>query len=76
MNFGITMADYVVIIVGTIIMLIMEAIDEYGIGTKKLIEKQKVIIQWILLMISILTITIFGICRGNYIASEFIYKQF
>ena len=76
MNFGITMADYVAIIVGTIIMLIMEAIDEYGIGTKKLIEKQKVIIQWILLMISILTITIFGICRGNYIASEFIYKQF
>lgn len=76
MNFGITVADYAVIIIGTIVMLIMEAIDEYGVGTKKLVEKQKPIIQWILLMVSILTITIFGICRGNYIASEFIYKQF
>ncbi|MBR4111167.1 MAG: MBOAT family protein [Clostridia bacterium] len=76
MNFGITVTDYIVIIVGTMIMLIMEAIDEYGVGTKKILEKKKVIIQWILLMISILTITVFGICRGNYIASEFIYKQF
>ena len=76
MNFGITMTDYIVIIVGTIVMLIMEAIDEYGLGTKKLVEKQKSIIQWVLIMISILTLTVFGICRGNYIASEFIYKQF
>ena len=76
MNFGITVTDYIVIIIGTIVMLIMEAIDEYGVGTKKLVGKQKVIVQWMLLMISILTITIFGICRGNYIASEFIYKQF
>lgn len=76
MNFGITMTDYIVIIVGTIVILIMEAIDEYGIGIKKLVEKQKVIVQWLILMISILTLTIFGICRGNYIASEFIYKQF
>lgn len=76
MNFGITMTDYIVIIVGTVVMLTMEAIDEYGIGTKKLVEKQKPIIQWIAIMVSILTLTIFGICRGNYIASEFIYKQF
>lgn len=76
MNFGITMTDYIVIIVGTVVMLTMEAIDEYGIGTKKLVEKQKLIIQWMVIMVSILTLTIFGICRGNYIASEFIYKQF
>lgn len=76
MNFGITVTDYIVIIIGTMVMLIMEAIDEYGIGTKKLIEKQKSIVQWLILMISILTLTVFGICRGNYIASEFIYKQF
>ena len=76
MNFGITVMDYIVIIIGTIVMLAMEALEEYGIGTKKLVEKQKTIIQWIILMVSILTLTIFGICRGNYIASEFIYKQF
>lgn len=76
LGLGITTVDYVLIIVGTVVMLIAEAIDEYGIGTKKLVEKQKTIIQWIILMISILTLTVFGICRGNYIASEFIYKQF
>lgn len=76
LNFGITLTDYIVVIVGVAVLLIVEAIDEYGVGTRKLIDKQKIVIQWIILMISILTITIFGICRGNYIASEFIYKQF
>lgn len=76
LNFGITGMDYIVILVGTLVILIIEAIDEYGIGARKLLEKQKTIVQWGVLMISILTLTIFGICRGNYIASEFIYKQF
>lgn len=76
LDFGITGMDYIVILVGTLVILIIEAIDEYGIGARKLLEKQKTIVQWSVLMISILTLTIFGICRGNYIASEFIYKQF
>lgn len=76
LNFGITFIDYIVILIGMLVILILEAIDEYGIGTKKLVEKQKPFVQWCLIMISILTLTIFGICRGNYIASEFIYKQF
>lgn len=76
MSFGITMVDYIVIAVGTLVMLVGEGIDEYGVGTQKLLDKQKPIIQWFALMLLLIALTIFGICRGNYIASEFIYKQF
>lgn len=76
LNFGINNIDYIVIIVGTLILLIVEAIDEYSIGAKKIIEKQKPIVQWGILMICLFCLLIFGIYRGNYISSEFIYKQF
>ncbi len=76
LNFGITLMDYIIIAVGTLFILIIEAIDEYGIGVRKMVDRQKPIVQWIVIMVSILTLTILGICRGNYIASEFIYKQF
>ena len=76
LNFGISGFDYLVIAVATIILLVVEGIDEYGIGTKKLIEKQKPVVQWLILMLSLFSLLIFGIFRGNYISSEFIYKQF
>ena len=32
--------------------------------------------QWAVIMVSLIVLLVFGICRGDYIASEFIYKQF
>ncbi len=76
LNFGIATTDYIVIIIGTLVLLLIEATYEYGNGAKKLVDKQKPLVQWGVLMSGILVLLIFGICRGDYIASEFIYKQF
>lgn len=77
LNLGITTVDYIVIIIGTIIMLILEGIEEFGKETpKEKLEKKPAVVQWAILMATLLILLIFGICRGNYISSEFIYKNY
>ena len=77
LNLGITITDYVVIAVGTVVMLILEGISEYCKETPlEKLDKKPVIVQWGVLMGSLIILLIFGICRGNYISSEFIYKNY
>lgn len=76
LNMGLTLQDYIVILFGIGILLIVEAFDECGKNLRIQINKKKFPVQWAVMMGSLLFLLVFGICRGNYIASEFIYKQF
>lgn len=76
LGMGITMQDFIVIIVGTVVLLIVEAFDENGKNLRLELDKKSFKLQWLVMMTSLIVLLIFGICRGNYIASEFIYKQF
>ncbi len=76
LNFSLTLEDYIVILIGVIIMLIFEGLKEKGVDLNEKVSKQKFIIEWCTIVIPIIVILIFGIYRGDYIASEFIYKQF
>jgi len=76
LNMGLTMQDYIVVLVGTLVLLIVEAFDEVGKNLRIQINQKKFGMQWAVMMASLLVLLAFGICRGNYIASEFIYKQF
>lgn len=73
---GLTMQDYLVIAIGTVVLLVIEAFEEKGHSLSKGLEKKNAFVQWAVMMASLLILVIFGICRGDYIASEFIYKQF
>ena len=76
LNMGLTFQDYIVILIGTFVLLIVEAFDEFGKNLRIKLNKKNFGIQWIVMMASLLVLLVFGICRGDYIASEFIYKQF
>ena len=45
-------------------------------NTLKELDKKGFKTQWAVMMLSLVVLLVFGICRGDYIASEFIYKQF
>lgn len=76
LNMGLTMQDFIIIIVGTIVLLVVESFAEAGKDLKAKVDKSSFKIQWAVIMASLICLIIFGICRGDYIASEFIYKQF
>lgn len=76
LKMGLTFQDYIVILIGTIVLLIVEAFDEAGKNLRIKINHKNFGVQWAVMMVSLLVLLVFGICRGDYIASEFIYKQF
>lgn len=76
MNLGLTLSDYAVVTGGTILIFILELGDEMGIRITEKIEEKGAITTFLMIFAVVLVFLVFGIFRGDYIASEFIYKQF
>jgi D-alanyl-lipoteichoic acid acyltransferase DltB (MBOAT superfamily) len=76
LSLGLKKIDYIIIVISLIVLIIVEIIEERGYDAKKLLDKKPFVVQWVVMMISIIFLLVFGVYRGNYIASEFIYKQF
>ncbi len=73
---GLTKFDYLVVFAGAIAILVIEFYEEKGIRLTEKIEKKGVIPTFLLIFTVLFIFVAFGIFRGDYIASEFIYKQF
>ncbi len=74
---GITLSDYIVIGISVLLLLAVEFYEEKcGRNVISIINSKKGIIQFAVLLTSLIVILVFGIMRGSYISSEFIYKQY
>ena len=74
LKLGLEFKDLIIIGICTLILLVIEAIYEKGIDLRESINKKNGFIQWIVMLAVIVAILYLGVFRGNYIASEFIYK--
>ena len=73
---GLKTADFIVIIVGVVIMFVVSLWQEKGYHIREKIAKQNLPFRWILYYGIIFAILIFGIYGPGYVASDFIYGQF
>ena len=73
---GITSGDFIIVVIGVVIMFVVSLLQEKGINIREKISRQNVIFRWILYYGIIFTIIIFGIYGPGYDASSFIYGQF
>ena len=76
MRMGLSLGDYIVIALGAIVVFILELGEELGVRITEKIENKGVAPAFMLALASILIFIYFGVYRGSYISSEFIYKQF
>ena len=76
LSLGLTLEDFIIIGIGTLIILVIEWLQEKGVDVSKELKSKPMIIQFLVLTMFLGSIEMFGIYRGDYIASEFIYKQF
>lgn len=76
LNMGLTGMDFIVVLVGILVVLIVEAFDEKGKNLKEGLNKKGIVTQSSVLVVYMLVMLVFGLCRGDYIASEFIYSRF
>lgn len=75
-SFGLTTTDFIVVGVSVMVLLIIEGLQEHKIDVSKKLKEKNAFLQYSILTAFLLVIVVFGIYRGDYIASEFIYKQF
>lgn len=73
---GLTGADFAVVGLSVLAMLLLERYEEKHGSVREALAKQNTLVQWIAMVVPILVILLFGIFRGSYISSEFIYKQY
>lgn len=76
LNMGLTGYDFLVVLVGTLIVVIVEAFAEKGKSLREGLDKKGFAMQSAVLVIYMVVMLVFGLCRGGYISSEFIYSRF
>ena len=75
-NIGFKPADFVVVLIGLLILFVVGILQEKGHKLRDDISKQNIIFRWILYYGVIFAILIFGIYGPGYQLSDFIYGQF
>ncbi len=75
-SFGLTLTDYLIIIAGCLYIFISELMEEKGKDLSCRLSEKPAYAQFAAILITLFIIVFFGIYRGDYISSEFIYKQF
>jgi len=76
LNLGLELKDLIIIVACTFALLIIEAVYEKGINLREKINGKNGFVQWIVMVVSIIVVLYLGVFRGDYIASEFIYKNY
>lgn len=73
---GLSVIDYAVLAVGVLILFAAELCEEKGETLSVRIEKKGTAAVFVATVVAVAAFVLFGLFRGSYIASEFIYKQF
>ena len=76
LQLGISRADYVILILGTVLMFTVSMIARSGSVRDKLRKKLPMPARWVLFTVLLLVIVVFGAYGLGYDASQFIYNQF
>ena len=71
---GLTLDDFVVVLISFIIVLVISVMQEKGIKIRETFEKQGLVFRWLVLLGGIFAIIIFGVYGPGYNAVDFIYR--
>lgn len=75
-SLGLSKADFALLIVGFVVMLIVGILGEFNINIRKELEKQNLLFKWLIYYLIIFSVIVFGIYGKGYDAASFIYGGF
>lgn len=75
-SLGLKKADFALLMVGILVMLVVGVMQEFNINIRKELQKQNLLFKWLIYYIMIFSVIIFGIYGKGYDASSFIYGGF
>ena len=75
-SLGLKKADFALLMVGILVMLVVGVMQEFNINIRKELQKQNLLFKWLIYYIIIFSVIIFGIYGKGYDAASFIYGGF
>ena len=75
-SFGLTNIDFIIILIGIILLFIYGILEEKGIDVVDKLNKKPLVIRYLVYLIICLSIIVFGIYGPGYNPADFIYGQF
>ncbi|MBQ1887281.1 MAG: MBOAT family protein [Firmicutes bacterium] len=76
LSLGLQLNDYVIIGAGVLVLLIIETYQERRGSFREWLEERSPFVQWLFIVVPLVLMYFLAIDRSDYIAPEFIYKQF
>lgn len=76
LKLGLSQYDFNVLLVGILILLVVDILQEKGYGIREVLNRQNVWLRASVAMGAIIAVVIFGVYGSNYSASDFIYAGF
>ncbi|MBR0140603.1 MAG: MBOAT family protein [Firmicutes bacterium] len=76
LDLGLQFRDYMIIGAGVLVLLIIELYQERNGSFRERLEDRSPFVQWLYIVVPLVLIYFLAIDRSDYIAPEFIYKQF
>ncbi len=76
LRMGLGGGDLLILGLGTLGLLALEWFQETKGPVRQTLARQSALVQWLAMLLPMAVILFFGIFRGSYIASEFIYRQY
>lgn len=76
LNLGLNSADYILLFMCIIVWIGISIIQECGIDVREKLAEQNLVFRWIIYVIALAVVLIFGIYGSEYDATGFIYRTF
>ncbi|WP_317856153.1 MBOAT family O-acyltransferase [Chakrabartyella piscis] len=76
LQFGLDVQDMWVLTIAILVLLAVSIMQETGISIRTTLAKQNILFRWVIYLIAIFTLFIFGVYGLEYDASDFIYRGF
>ena len=76
LTLGLNTANWVVLFVSILVLLVVDIVHEQGISIRELIASQGIVFRWAIYLIALAIPLIFGIYGTGYESASFIYQQF
>ena len=73
---GMDKQDFLIVILGAAVMLVISILQEKGINVRDTLAKQVLPVRWTVYICLVLSVIIFGAYGIGYDAVDFIYGQF
>lgn len=75
-SFGWTMQDYVIVLLGGLLVIILSHLEERGQAVLQIVDRQSLLVRWGIYYAMFFFVLIWGMYGSGYDTSQFLYMQF